>query len=80
MLGYEKRNGEKTGAVFTPEALEAGAVEITEHLWGKYRDCNGKLKNVNGDIAKVEYASVTSFRTTPFHGLLLILKERRLKQ
>lgn len=55
MLGYDKRNGEKTGAVFTPEALEAGAVEITEHLWGKYRDCNGKLKNVNGDIAKVEY-------------------------
>ena len=34
MLGYEKKNGEETGAKFTPEALEAGAIEITEHLWG----------------------------------------------
>ena len=33
MLGYEKKNGEATGAKFTPEALEAGAIEITEHLW-----------------------------------------------
>ena len=53
-MGYEK-NGEATGAKFTPEALEAGAIEITEHLWGWYKDCNMKRKKVNGDIAKVEY-------------------------
>ena len=48
MLGYEKKNGVATGAKFTPEMLEAGAIEITEALWGEYKDCNQKLKKVKG--------------------------------
>ena len=55
LYAYERKNGVNTGASFTPQSLEAGAIEITELLWGSYKDCNGKMQKVNGDIAKVEY-------------------------
>ena len=34
MYAYERKGGVDTGAKFTPQSLEAGAIEITEHLWG----------------------------------------------
>ena len=49
------KNHKATGAKFTPRDLETGAVAIAEALWGKYKDVNGKLQTVNGDITKVSY-------------------------
>ena len=42
---------------FTAEELEPGAISICQGLDGKYIDMNGKVKKVNGDFAKVKYAS-----------------------
>ena len=55
LCAYERKNGVATGAQFTPESLEAGAIEITEKLWGWYKDGNENWQKVNGDIAKVGY-------------------------
>ena len=55
LYAYERTNHKATGAKFTPRDLETGAVAIAEALWGKYKDVNGKLQTVNGDITKVSY-------------------------
>ena len=55
LYAYERKTHKATGAKFTPRDLETGAVAIAEALWGKYKDVNGKLQAVNGDITKVSY-------------------------
>ena len=55
LYAYERKNGKATGAQFTPQDIENGAVAIAQALWGKYKDVNGRLQTVNGDITKVSY-------------------------
>ena len=41
---------------FTAAELEEGAISICKALGGKYKDLDGKIKNVNCDMTKVKYA------------------------
>ena len=40
---------------FTAKDLETGALEICNALWSKYRDVDGKMKKVHGDMTKIRY-------------------------
>ena len=55
LFAYERKNNKATGAKFTPEDLEEGAIAIAKALWGKYKDVNDRLQNVGGDMTKVRY-------------------------
>ena len=55
LFAYKRNNNKSTGATFTPEDLEEGAISIVRALWGKYKDVNGKLQSVGGDMAKLRY-------------------------
>ena len=39
----------------TPELLEKGAIEIMRALQGSYKDTNGRMQKVNGDMTKVRF-------------------------
>ena len=38
-----------------PQSLEKGAIDIAKALLGTYKDVQGKLKCVGGDMTKVRY-------------------------
>ena len=55
-FAYENRvsNGE-TMEKLTPNDLEKGAIQICKALWDEYRDVDGKVRKVGGDMTKVRY-------------------------
>ena len=56
VYSYEKIRRSDGSKGFTAAELEAGAISICNALGGKYKDLDGKMKNVNGDFTKVRYA------------------------
>ena len=54
LYSYEGRSGD-AGSSMTAEQLEEGAVSLCKALSSHYKDTNGKLEPVNGDMTKLRY-------------------------
>ena len=52
---YKRNNDKDTGARFTPQDLEEGAIAIPNALWNKHKDVNGKWQKVNAGMMKVGF-------------------------
>ena len=54
LYSYEGRSGD-AGSSMTAKQLEEGAVSLCKALSSHYKDTNGKLKPVKGDMTKLRY-------------------------
>ena len=55
LYSYETVVNEDGKKGITAEELEKGAVSLCKALHGKYRDMNGKMQSVKGDITKIRH-------------------------
>ena len=53
--------GQTSGENITVASLQDGAVEICKAMCGKYRDMNGQMEEVGGDMTKIRYVPGLSF-------------------
>ena len=51
---------EKAQTTFTPDMFKEGAKQLCKALWGKYRDLDGKMQSVKGDMTKLRYVASLS--------------------
>ena len=56
LYSYATERREDGTRGFSGKELEEGAISICNALAGKYRDLDGKIKKVNGDMTKIRYA------------------------
>ena len=55
-----RKQEEKAQTTFTPDMFKEGAKQLCKALWGKYRDLDGKMQSVKGDMTKLRYVAALS--------------------
>ena len=56
----KREQEEKAQTTFTPDMFKEGAKQLCKALWGKYRDLDGKMQSVKGDMTKLRYVASLS--------------------
>ena len=74
LFAYERKNNKSTGAKFSPQDIEEGAISIAKALWGKYKDLRGKSQSVGGDMTKVRFVPGLSDAAHLFIKNILVIR------